>query len=185
MTRLTTTLALTFALVAGSFASAQQFPQIRYRFGMQVSLTGNGNIKGLFINTVTPGGPADQSGLAVGDVIVTSNGWNFQDAFTDADAVRILQASVSNSSGGGIPTAMATATSNGQFSRPSATLVIVRYDQQISGTVFPIDIRGGFPTAPAPHCQYPPELPIGGGNCGGGNCGGGNTGGGNQGIPTL
>ena len=176
MKRFAALIALTLVTSIAASASAQQFPQIRWKFGMQVSLTGNGNMKGLYVNYVNQNGPAAQAGLRVGDVILSSNGYSFQNAFNDAHGVTMLQNSVN--SGSGIPTATTFDTN----SSGSASLVVMRNGQQGQIVVYPhsngngIPTNVGFPNPPAP-------FPGNGGSCQGGGGGGGFPT--NPGLPTT
>ena len=123
MTRLTTTLTiLSLALFAWTAPSQAQTARLlqpgcnnnpqpyvqptqwQWYFGMNASLTNIGAFRGLQITYVVPGSPAARAGLEPGDMILSSNGTSFQNAWNSNQAVALLQQSVQPGFGGGIPT---------------------------------------------------------------------------------
>lgn len=131
----------------------------QYYFGMSIQLqyTAAGT-PALRIVSVTPGGPAQQSGLEVGDEIQTVNGNGFFQARDSFDAVRLLSQYTlpGNGPGTGVPVA-ATTTANTFYVPPTpaaatgiASMVVrnVRDGRNVLVTVQPI-CKGGV-GGPAP-----------------------------------
>ena len=172
MKRFAATIALTLIATLASFANAQQFNQIRWKFDMHASLTGNGTMKGLYINSLDSYGAAARAGLRQGDVIMSSNGMTFNNAFNDYQAVSILQDSVDRNLGG-VPTA-----SFQQTMQPSALLTVVRNGHQFTVQVFPRNNSSGVPTVGVPTGNPGQHFPPPG-------QGGGCSQGGGGGVPTA
>jgi membrane-associated protease RseP (regulator of RpoE activity) len=119
-----------------------------YYFGFSVQLVPDGyGSKTLRIVSVTPGSPAQQAGLEVGDEIRSVNGMGFLHARDSFDGVNMLSRFVSTApiGGGPAPAAAATATATAQLyvappvAQPVANMIVrnVRNGQDVSVTVRP------------------------------------------------
>lgn len=145
--RIAALFALTFALVGTSLTASANHPapqQLKWRFGMNVSLRFNGVEQGLMIQSVAPGSPAALAGLTPQTVILSANGQTFQNAQNDYQAVAMLQSFVEMN----VPRAYC---STGL--RTSVKLVVVRPCGTIATVICypdfvqPIWNHGGIPTA--------------------------------------
>lgn len=137
-------------------------PHIQWRFGMNVQLINTQYGTGLQVTSVNYGGAAQAAGLEPGDVILTSNGRNFNYARSNHSGVRILQNSVSGG-GGGLPaptvtTASATMIAPQPIVQPGLAVLQVldsRTGYVTNLNVFPRYTGGGFPGLPAPTTTAP------------------------------
>ena len=124
--RIVSAFALVVALFAASNVQAQGFQQFEslrnrslgnqslrsqsctptndWRFGMNVKLVRVGCHQGLLIKSVVHGGPACEAGLKAGMVILSSNRRTFKRAYSNRQAISILQRSVEQGFDGGIDT---------------------------------------------------------------------------------
>ena len=176
-TQITKTLTLAIAVIVGFVAStneahAQSSPRIRvqpqpyvqpqvapipqnqFYFGVNVELRQcqwNGTT--LRIVGVTPGSPAHQAGLEIGDEIRRINGQGFGSAANSFDAVRLMNLFVAAGSGpapaaGGAQAIVIGPPAPGP---PIARMIVrnVRNGQNVSLTVYPTRIGGVAPAATA------------------------------------
>ena len=121
-------------------------PQNPYYFGFSIQLVANNyGGKTLRIVSVTPGSPAQQAGLEIGDEIRSVNGMGFLYARDSFDAVNMLSRFVSTTPVGGGPAPAATSTARAQLYvappavQPIANMVVrnVRNGQDVSVIVRP------------------------------------------------
>lgn len=122
-------------------------PQNPYYFGFSIQLVPDGyGSKNLRIVSVTPGSPAQQAGLEVGDEIRSVNGMGFLHARDSFDGVNMLSQFVSATPvGGPAPAVAAAATATAQAyvvppaAEPIANMNVrnVRNGQDVAVTVRP------------------------------------------------
>jgi len=157
------------AAVAQQAPVAQQYvmpgapPQIQphqneFYFGFSIQLISNGYSKTLRIVSVTPGSPAHQAGLEIGDEICSVNGQGFSYARDSYEAANLLSRFVSpgnNVGGGPAPAATALTIQQPYYApQPIASMVVrnVRNGQPVSVMVRPTRRFVGGP-APAVAAQ--------------------------------
>ena len=177
-TQITKTLALAIATIVGFVAATSEanaqivtapnvgqpqvyvqpqvapIPQNQFYFGMNVELRHcqwNGTT--LRIVGITPGSPAQQAGLEIGDEIRSINGQGFGNATDSYDAVRLMNLFVAVGSGpapasGGVGVAVVGPPAAGP---PVARMIVrnVRNGQNVALAVYPTQVGGGAPAAAA------------------------------------
>lgn len=133
-------------------------PQNPYYFGFSIQLVADFHGgKTLRIVSVSPGSPAQQAGLEIGDEIRSVNGLGFLHARDSFDAVNMLSRFVSTTPvGGGPAPAVAVAATARHYVAPPAVQPIanmivrnVRNGQDVSVTVHPTPRFYKFGPAPA------------------------------------
>ncbi len=138
----------------------QPQPQNEFYFGFSVRLVNRYDGRLLRIVSVTPGSPAQQAGLEVGDEIRTVNGQGFGFARDSFDAVGMLNRLVSPTPGGGGPIPATAAAAAGRVGtqyyvspvvQPIAHMIVrnVRNGQDVAVTVRPTPRAVGVPAAAA------------------------------------
>ena len=176
-TQIANTLVLVVAVIVGSIAFTQDaaaqerlvvdpggqaevyvrpIQQNPFYFGMNVELkrTRWGGTT-LRVVGVTPGSPAHQAGLEIGDEIRQVNGRSFRNASDSFDAVRMLNRYVANAGIGGTAPAADAGVNALVISPPQVSAIAhmivrnVRNGRNVSLNVYPNRVGGGIQTAPA------------------------------------
>lgn len=145
----------------------QPQPQNPYYFGFSIQLVSDTyGGKTLRIVSVSPGSPAQQAGLEIGDEIRSVNGLGFLHARDSFEAVNMLSRFVSPNPLGGGPAPAATAAVQAYVApghhQPIANMIVrnVRNGQDVSVTVHPtpryVTMNGG----PAPAISPPVAASV-------------------------
>ena len=158
MKRLATIIALTVASVLTSnlAAQAQHHSAPNYRFGMSIVLTSNGQQKGLYVKTISHGGPACRAGLKVGDVIIKSNGYNFDYARDNYHAVEMLKSTVVMKRDDSVP----TTAGYGHQEVPTALMEVIRHGRLVYVCVHPERVGCTLPPPVVWKPVTPPYPPF-------------------------
>lgn len=142
----------------------QPAPARPWYFGMSLQVTQTAYGRGLQVVSITPGAPAQRSGLEIGDVLLASTVLSFSNAFSNQHGVDLLQQSVI---GGGAPAPTVTTQVSTRIAPAIAPgsgyadlqVLDVRTGGVANLRVFPQQLGGGG--LPAPTFANPAPAALG------------------------